>query len=617
MKDLYFSELRRFRSAALIAAAIHLVLQLFLQRMSDLLQLRWEMHMPILGVYLLAGLAFAMIQFGSYRQPGRWIFLLHRPLSHARVFAAIALASATLLLFAIGLPALLSVLCTDLFSAHVVDTRHYLLVILTVLLTGMAWLAGSYAILSARRTAITILLLPILMLIHLASAWTLLPYAIACVGLLTCITLFTFKPDRTAAPNGLALAATAAPLLAGLYFVLVWGGSLLYQQVTILAGVHPLNRAVPPAGGYTESTRSESRDVLLRGLASATDPRAAQWRRQIALLDVANFQPTGNQHPVRHQASNLDELRFVDQHRHIEWTFSHDAMRFEGRDTDTSRHKGWLGLHGIGDTTAFPMVPVIPLPYIMMRHGLLAWDEVAGKLTPLIELPDGETLAREPKVVDPLLYVITNRRVIAYDKPAPGAAPALLVERYSIKLPEPLSDLDRVDIASLMDAKLVSLSFGKRMAKGDGDASQTIYLVDAAGRSSLVARRALTHDFPLLFEHHKWWVSPLLHLLLAAPEALLDKGFIVDQMPSGFPTPYQVGRPPAAWLAALAGSLLAALGAWWWLQRTRTGKGRRAGWIGTCLLLGLPALACLAVLQAREPRPVTKQAKAPAPVAAA
>lgn len=613
MKELFFSELRRFRKAALVSFAVHLLVQLFVQRMTNLLLWTWEVHMLILGLYTLAGVAFAMIQFGSYRQPGRWLWLLHRPVSHPRVFAAIAMASTVLIAFAVGLPVLLTVAGAGLLSGAEADSRHYLMVLFVVLMTSMAWLAGSYAILSERLTALAILILPLLMVVHLASGWALLLPALICLALLAYIAYSTFKPNRTAGPSGAALAATAAPLLAGLYFLMAWGGSLLYQQALILAAIHPLNRTDLPPGGYVEATRAESRVLMARGLEGAADARAAQWRRQLPMLEIANFQESAGQYPVRHQLSNLHRVRLSDDRRNVAYTFSHDAMLFQGRDKHTGRKAGTLGLGGIGDATAFPSVPIANLPYIMMPHELLYWDLQSGRMHPLIRVERDETLAREPKEVDNLLYVITNRRLIAYDKPASGSAPPPLTQRFSVTLPEPLSDLDRIDIATLMDGKLVSLTYGRRMARGEGEASQALFLVDASGRVTTVAQRALKHDFASLFEHHKWWLSPVLYTVLALPDQLLDKGRIADHGHAGISSPSMMERPRAAWFAALAAAMLSGLGGWLWLRRVCASPQRKAGWIATCVALGPPGLACLAVLEARQSRPAANKVHRPLP----
>ena len=599
MRELFFSECRHFRNAALIFAAAHLLLQLFVNRLFDLLQLRYEPHMIALAVYMLAALAFAMVQFGAYRQPSRWLWLLHRPLARLAIFGAIAAASGALIVFAVGLPALLTVLCTDWLSTRVVDARHYLLVLELVLLTMTAWLAGSYVSLSGRRSAILVLLLPLLLMGHLASGYVMLAPSALCLALLVYIAYGAFKPDRTAPPSGAALAATAAPLLIGFYLALTWAGSMMYQNGLMLAGVHPLNRALSPAGGFTESTRSEGPALFLRGLTSATDPQALQWRRQVALTGIVNFEPSIRQYPVRHQLGNLDTLRLTDEARHIEWTFSHDAMLFMGRDLYTMQPRGVLGAKGMGDHTPFSAVPLPgDGPYLLLPHELMARDATSGAVHSLLKLRAPETLAREPMEAGDVWYVITNLRLIAFARPAPGAA---LQETYSIALPQAFSSLDRIDIAALLDGALVSFSFGGDMITGGSEASQVIMLVDAAGHAREVARRELAHDFPALFEHHDWWVSPVLHHLLALPDALLDKGRILDRAKTRYSNLLDRARPDDVVIAALLAALLSALGGYYWLRGARVTVLRRAAWLAACLLLGPPALACLMVLQARPP----------------
>ncbi|MES2316302.1 MAG: hypothetical protein V4631_02320 [Pseudomonadota bacterium] len=212
MRDFFLSECRRFRNAALIFAAVHLLLQLFINRMTDILQVRRELHMLILGVYMTAGMAFALVQFGSYRQPGRWLWLLHRPLARGAVFGSVALASALLIVVAVGVPALLTVASIDTLSARTVDGRHYAMVLELVLLTIIAWLVGSYVMINGRRSAIVVVLLPYLMLAQMASVYVRLLPAVLCLALLAFIAYSTFKPDRAAPPSGMALVATAAPL---------------------------------------------------------------------------------------------------------------------------------------------------------------------------------------------------------------------------------------------------------------------------------------------------------------------------------------------------------------------------------------------------------------------
>ena len=618
MKQLFLAECLRFRNAALIFASVHLGLQLFVSRISDVLQMTWEMQLVALALYLLSGLGFALYQFGSYRQPGRWTWLLHRPLSRGAIFGAIALASTALIVFGVGLPALLTVLAKQFLGAGAVDLRHYLMVLHVVLFTIIAWLAGAFVAISGKRSAIVILVLPYLMLGHLASGFAMLLPALLCVLLLAFIVHGAFKPNRLGPPEtGATLLATALPLLFGFYLALLGAGSMAFQYGQMVAGVHPLNSARPPAGGFTELTRSDGRAAMLRGLAASGDPRAPQWRRQIPLLEVADVAPAERQYPLRHQIANKRQLAWVDQKRHLEWSFSHDAMLYHGRDWYTGEHSGWIGVNGLGDKTPFPGVPVLAAKGIMTPQQFYGFDDETRKLRQLIGVKAPETLAGAAREIGGRLYVLTNQRLIAYARPAGvEAAGALRTELFSVPLPGPFSDLDRVDIATLLDGTLLSFNPGRHMVDGESASTQTVMFVDPAGVSREVARRPLAHDFPPLFEHKDWWLSPLLHAAVALPDVLLDKGIVLDQGLASYSNPLQRPRPWQAVAAALACALLSAGAAWLWLRPVSVSARRKAAWIAAALLLGPPVIPCLMLLQARPPRLAAKPLPAAAPAAA-
>jgi hypothetical protein len=80
MFELFLSECRRFRSAALIFTGSHLLALLVLVRFTDLMNGHWIFQSMALAMYLLAGAGFGLYQIGTLRQGGRWIWLLHRPL---------------------------------------------------------------------------------------------------------------------------------------------------------------------------------------------------------------------------------------------------------------------------------------------------------------------------------------------------------------------------------------------------------------------------------------------------------------------------------------------------------------------------------------------------------
>jgi hypothetical protein len=609
MKELFLSELRRFRGAALIAAAVHLLLQLCASRLSEPLTLSWQEHTIILLFYLLCGIGFAVYQFGTYRQPSRWIWLLHRPLPPLRIAAALALASTCLILFAIGLPLLIAVGATDLLSARAVDLRHYAMVLLVVVCCLNAWLAGTYVMLSGRLFAAVAVLLPALLMGRLAAGADLLLPGAICTCLMAGLAVSAFKPERTAPPRRpLVLLAAGLPLQLGLYFVLLWGGSMGFQYGQMLVGEHPLSRPLAPAGGHTELTRADGRSAFLLGLAASKDPRAAHWARQMPLLDIAHLAPMTRQLPVRHQLTNLARPQWTDSERHIAWTFSHDSMRFEGRDLHTGAARGSFGADGA--LRPFEAVPLMNGPWFMTPQQLVRYDQAARRMQPMLTLAAPERLASVPKEAGNRWYVLTDRRLIVYARPDDAAAQARLL--FALPLPGRFPGLERVDIAPLLDGTLLSFNHGRKMAEGEPDARQTVLFVDQAGRAQVIADRPLTHDFAPGFEHKSWWLSPVTHAVLALP-ALINNGDIGVAGTNEFLDTVGQRRPPEVLAWAAGAALLSALAAWIWLGRAGIPAARRRGWTLAVLLLGPP---CLGVLTLLQPRLVRAQVRATSPARA-
>jgi hypothetical protein len=598
MKELFFSELRRFRNGALLFALAHLVLQLLAGRIQNLLEMKYQVHMVALAAFMACGLAFGLYQFGTYRHTGRWIWLLHRPLPRARIFTAVAGASMVLIVLAVGAPALAAVLATKWFTARVVDLRHYTLVADLVLLTMSAWFAAVHIILNRSRAAAIVFVLPLVMVGHLASGFVMLAPALACVALLACLAYGSFKPDRLEPARGLAMtSAMAFPLQLGFYLALATGISVLYQVAQMAAGVHPLSQ--PDAAGYYALTQKSGKAAIEEVLATSHDPRVPHWRQELASTKAGYIHALGRQFPVRDQASNLDPISWIDPEHRIQWTFSHDAMRFHGRDLVTGADRGWFGLHGAGDKETFAAVPMIPGPHwIMTPQQVYQVDFVKQSTRQLIALSGHEVLAW-PARPQPSgrSYTLTNERLIAH--PARDKGTGLLGIDYSVALPAPFSDLSRIDIADLPDGTLLSFAYGRELLDGAPGSTHTVMFVDAAGKAEIISQRLLAHDFPQLFEHRDFWLSPVLQAVAALPELVLDKGLTLDKGESRYFGTLPYSRPPAVVIAAVLCALLSAIGASAWLRRAALSPRAKAGWVMVCLLLGVPALLSLLALQPR------------------
>jgi hypothetical protein len=598
MLDLYLSELRRFRNSAAIYAAASLLVLILLGQLVDIATAPRELHQVMLILAMLSGLGFAAYQFGTYRQPSRWIWLQHRPLHRARILAAIALASVTLVVLAMALPLFVALAAQDLFTYRVIDQRHYAGAAYLALSALSAWLVGAYIVLHRSRWAFVILVLPILLTMHLAEARTVLALSLLCNALLLLLVYTVFRPNRHTANDAAATIGTAVPLQAGFYLALLWAGSTLFQVGQMLAGVHPLSSEHAARGGLIEAVNFDAREAIQAGLAGAADPRAPAWKAALTEKNTANAGPDLRQFAVRNPVTTVGTIMFVD-HAQNAWTFSHDRMMYSGLNLRTHAFQGWYGARGLGDTGAFDSQPV-PLRdnrgtgYLANAHDLYQLLGTGRELRHVLHVMGAEQLGGGIAVLGGRMAVLTNRRLVILE--GDGPLPSVVA---SIALPLPFGDLERTDVAQIADGMLVSLVYGHRRLDGVAGAPQLTYLVNSSGQVRQVARRELAHDFHVLFEHKDWWLSPVLHALVNLPAVLVDKGIVPDDGVSRF-EPLTRERPAAAWMAAIVAALVAAAGAAWWTRRSNMPPRARAAWCAACLLLGFPALLSLMVLRPRE-----------------
>jgi hypothetical protein len=600
MIELFLSELRRFRNGALIYFAATLVLVTVLNQLVDIATGMRELHIVLLLLYALSGLGFGLYQFGTYRQPSRWIWLQHRPLHRARILAGIACASVSLIALAMAVPLFVVLGLQDHFTQRVVDARHYAGIVYLALSTVSGWLAGAYIMLHRSRWAFVIMVLPLLLTMHLASYGTMLALALGCNVVLLFLVYTVFRPNRTTSGDALATMASAVPLQLSFCIALLWAGSMAFQVGQMMVGAHPLSNDQIAGGGLVEAKRFDAREAVQAGLGTVRDPRAAGWVAALDERSVANLGPGQRQYAVRNPVTTSGRIEFYDDLQH-KWTFSHDRMLYRGLHRRLGTPVGWLGAEGAGDLTHFDSQPA-PIGdnrrngYLVNAHDMYQVEKGGLRLRHMLHVEGSEQLGAGVAILGKRTMFLTNRRVVLLQDS--GGRPAPLA---SVPLPVPFGDLERVEAAQVADGTLLSFIGGYRRYEGVGTAPQVMMLVDAGGQVTELGRRELAHDFPILFEHKDWWVSPVLHAVVALPEILIEKGVVPDYGASRF-APLLLPRPGQVWAAMIVLALASMLGAVWWTGRVRLRPRARLAWCLACLLLGVPGLLSLMVLQPRAAR---------------
>ncbi|MFC5571348.1 hypothetical protein ACFPN1_14890 [Lysobacter yangpyeongensis] len=585
MIELFKAELLRFRTWCLAAAALHAVVLGFLSRLVDLAQQPMQVYQIFASVYAVAGALLGLYQMGSYRRPNHWLNLLHRPLHRLRIAASLCGAGGVVLLVAIALPIALIALYQEALTARVVDLRHWLMPLASLLIAACGYLAGAYAMLAGRRYAWTVAVLPALLMMARAQGPAALALQATVLLALAGLLAIAFKPDLDAPPRRTAAVIVAAlPVQVGLYF-LVWMLGFGVEFGWTMAGTHPLDTPVPPAGGAIEANQAEGKDLLLAGIAASRDRDAPLWREQIALSDVTTRWPLRNL-PRRNELGNIAPMELDDTGHRVRWVFSHDRMRFIGYSLLDRRARGELGL-GTGNA-AFPDPTLEYMGgFLLSANGAYQFDAEQQRIFQRIRLPQGEVFADPPDRAGENIVAQSNRALYVY----PGREAANTLDRLQpllrVPLPGPVGNLGRVDLVELLDGYLVSFTYTWGVWSGEFTAPyQQVVHVGADGRVHEVARRALAIDLPEAYTARIWWLSPALRTLCLAAQDLY-----AGDDPLRVQMPVQWSRSTvllALTLCAL--SLLAALA-----------LGRRKGlagaaywsWVALCGVVGVPALLSL------------------------
>lgn len=604
MLDLYLSELRRFRNGTAIYALVSLAVLVVLGQLVELPGLPLEGQLMLLVLYAISGAALALVQFGTYRQPSRWIWLLHRPLHRGRILAALVLAALTIIALAVVLPLCLFLASQAHFTQHVVDGRSWLGAAWLALSAFNAWLLGACIMLHRTRWACAIAALPCVLTLHLATASTMLALIVACNLLLLGLLYTVFRPSRDIGHGTAATLGNALAMQAGFYLILLFAGTLLYQVGLMFVGAHPNNSRHVAPEGVIATQRLDARDTMLAGLSHSSDPRAAAWRAALSPRDVVDVRVAVRQFGVRDLITNRGPIVYGDGN--ALWTFSHDRMMYRGIHLRTQEDRGWLGTGGPGDSGRFDAQPMLVRDnrnetYLADMHNLYARNGADGSLRTLLHTEGREMVGGGIAQLGPRTLMLTNRRLVIFDEAAHSAR--------AVPLPMGFPDLASVEAAQVGDGVLVSFVYGTRQVQGIVRSPQVVYLAGTDGRVTEVARRELAHDFPALFEHRGWWLSPVLYTLTELPGLFIDNGVVPDPGAGRFEALARA-RPAAVWIAAIAATLAAAAGALWWTRRTRMTPRERSAWCLACLLLGVPGLLSLVVLRPRAPVPAQAPAKA-------
>jgi hypothetical protein len=612
MKDLFRAEWRRFLPWVLLFGVAHLVALVFFSRLVDLGQQAINMRRMFGVFYTITGALLGLYQMGTWRRPGHWLNLLHRPVAPRRIGIALLGAGIAGVVVAIALPMLAVGAWQALGTARIMEARQWMLPGAATLVTTCAYLGGAFAMLAHRRYAVCGLVpLMLIAFAQASGAQALLVQCVATAGALAMV-LIAFRPDLGSAPRTVAgTIAMALPVQAGAWLAIVLLG-FLGELAWVMFGSHPNNMPVPPRGGTTQQERMSPRDRMLAGLAHATGPDVELWREQVALSEVHPLLRAISTEPVRGEMNNTVPLAFSDAGSRTEWVFSHRSMRFEGASLAEGRHAGTLGVGSAN--AAFPAIafPGAELPGmsrgdVALQAGgvLYQYRAVTRHVVPRLVLPGNEHILGTA-VIDGSLVVRSERAVRIYDGRHLTDSDALPAPRQVVPMPGEPGDVSDVEMVALVDGYLLSFTFSAHAGDMTGVAPyQAVVWVDDAGRVTTVATVSLGQDFPAVYRYRTWWPSPLMHTVAHAAARLFAPHDPLEQRATP-PVPESIRQLAVLVLLASGG-----FGAWLAWRRGLSWPAR-AAWIAACCVVGPPAVASLAAIVPAVEKPAPAPGTVPA-----
>ena len=199
----------------------------------------------------------------------------------------------------------------------------------------------------------------------------------------------------------------------------------------------------------------------------------------------------------------------------------------------------------------------------------------------------------------PYLTALSDRALYLVRARDLEASPAEVAPFARVALPVPLADLQRVQIAELLDGYLVSFVGGRRAARGLGDARQVVGELGADGGFRVVAERRLAPGWPPANLQRGFILSPLMATLHDVAWAAIRGGGAAE-MRAALVRPL---APSVRWLALLVAVVSALLTARILRRRGIDGR-RRWGWVAMAAAGGVPALlSCLLLTPPAAPAP--------------
>ncbi|WP_340679826.1 hypothetical protein [Paraglaciecola sp.] len=600
MFELAKSEFVRYQKWALLVAIVLLGLLGFVSKIKPLLEASTAQSALVNITFFGLSLILGLLQMALYKRANHWTYLIHRPISPAKIYFALSGAGMLLITVALGLPWLINMLGLDIFTHTVVESRHYLHIIFLLLTCIMCYLIGSLVVLNASYAIAGMLVMLVLVLAPTAKNTLVqfLPLLAMIAGLLY-LNVKSFQPDLSRyLTQPLSVILLAIPLCFALSFLLTMTSTLtLYHLPKFIAGTHPDTNPVENTYRYIwEYDVPDSVEYILQNVDTPLARNMVQ-QAKLAKVDWIDAEPWT--FPRKGQLY-VDDYQYALAHKetHSMWQFSHGQMVLVGLSNTSGKVLGVMGKNGFKDNLAavteadrFEQVPfLLGEKHFMTRSAIYQVNFTEKTLTEKFALNTPEVFIGVPEMHDEYVSVATNRNILLFDPRSYRDEYQQVIPDYIVPHPVPVKSLQGLRAFQLADGFLLTY-FGSEHFGFDRPGAQAFY-AKLSGEIEYVGGREFTiFSHPEWIRHSLYVLSPVLwgaqNIIynFIEPENLLSKSLAEIR---------QLKFPEGVNTLAIILHIVSVLGAIVICRRHRMTPAQMATWISLCIFFSVPALvSCL------------------------
>jgi hypothetical protein len=382
MWHLFKAELLRHWKWVAVAAVVHFGLLHYAALLGLSFVAKPLAHVWLLSVMIAAG-GFGAMQMLLYRRQNEWVYLLHRPLPHGRMFLALAAAAMCLSLLMIFVPAAAALIQLYVNGQFGVELRHYQMLPYAAAPVVTAYALGCFAALGPSRLGF-LALAAATIYTNFDTGGGMAAVAAFILASSLYIAYASFKPDLSRLHcRAHTLVLAELPAQYGILWALVTLAIVASQINSSLGGTEA--QADFPAGTVGHVLELSPSDRMRFALEHSAHEDAAFLLQQVdpsRISEVTN--PNGRGVPRRHQLPIADHLLVLaDGKENTIWTFSHGAMLYQGRNASSNRLIGWLGPHGFSAGGEKPGARFSAVPWAQANRFIIDgssihyvdWDE--------------------------------------------------------------------------------------------------------------------------------------------------------------------------------------------------------------------------------------------------